>query len=304
MQRTSSEEIVRHENVGMGVYGAEIAWWLEDRSWAAPLYEWLSKHQGRMCVIGLAGFACDGSIDHALMLLAATLGRREDVQVHYQHALAMLRAMNARPLEDRLRSDWARIETRDGPTPARADAKTASTSTASSRVEMVREGEDWVVRGFGVVCRMRTSRGMTYLARLLEAPWREHHVLDLAAEGGVVDVGDAGEALDAQARDSYRERVAELRAEIDQAEAWNDRGALERAQEELSALETELGRGLRLGGRMRREKQAAERARIAVKRRLDDAIRRIAETEPLLGAHLRGTVRTGTRCSYVPERAG
>jgi non-specific serine/threonine protein kinase len=145
---------------------------------------------------------------------------------------------------------------------------------------------------------------MSYLARLLDVPRREHHVLDLAAEGGVVDVGDAGEAFDVQARDSYRERAAELRAEIEQAEAWNDPGTLERARGELSALEAELGRGLRLGGRARREKQAAERARIAVKRRLDDAIRRIAEAEPLLGDHLRRTVRTGIRCSYVPERAG
>jgi hypothetical protein len=47
----------------------------------------------------------------------------------------------------------------------------------------------------------------------------------------------------------------------------------------------------------------AERARVSVTRRLRDAIDRIAEAHPELGAHLNRTIRTGTRCSYLVDPA-
>ena len=46
---------------------------------------------------------------------------------------------------------------------------------------------------------------------------------------------------------------------------------------------------------------AAERARKAVTARIRDAIRRITEAHPELGAHLDRTVRTGTTCRYEPS---
>jgi len=46
---------------------------------------------------------------------------------------------------------------------------------------------------------------------------------------------------------------------------------------------------------------AAERARVRVTRRIRDAIDRIAEAHPELGAHLARTVRTGARCSYLTD---
>jgi hypothetical protein len=300
LERTSPTEIVRHENPGMGLYGAEIAWRLGELSWAAPLYDWLVPHSGRMCVLGSAGFACDGSVDHALSLLALMLGRTEEARDHHRHAVARLRAMNARPLEARVSLEWAAEDASEPRSPI--GLNTVRSSAGPQRVEMKREGEVWLVQGLGVTCRMRTTRGMGYLARLVEMPGRDLHVLDLAAEGGVIDAGDAGESLDPQAREAYCTRSADLRAEIDQAEQWNDHGKLERAREELAALEAELHRGLGLSGRVRREKQAAERARVAVKRRIDDAIRRIIEAEKVLGYHLHVAVRTGMRCSYWPER--
>jgi AAA ATPase domain len=48
---------------------------------------------------------------------------------------------------------------------------------------------------------------------------------------------------------------------------------------------------------------AAERARVSVTRRIRDAIDRIAQAHPELGAHLDRTIRTGTRCSYVVDPA-
>jgi hypothetical protein len=144
------------------------------------------------------------------------------------------------------------------------------------------------------------------LASLVAAPGREMHALDLSAMGepdALVDLGDAGEALDQRARDVYRARLAELMRERDEAEVHHDTGRLERLRHELDALGAELARGQGLGGRARRVGQAAERARVNVQRRLMEAVRRIEQAHGALGQHLRQSLRTGIFCSYAPERA-
>ena len=118
------------------------------------------------------------------------------------------------------------------------------------------------------------------------------------------DAGDAGEHLDARARETYGARRAELKEELDEAEAFGDLARAERAREELEWLSAELGRAVGLGGRARRSGAAAERARTAVQRRLRHAIARIAEHEPRLSELLERAISTGTYCSFstVPSR--
>ena len=58
-----------------------------------------------------------------------------------------------------------------------------------------------------------------------------------------------------------------------------------------------------LGGRPRRAGDPAEKARTTVTSRIRDAIGRVESVHPDLGRHLRASVRTGTFCSYVPERS-
>ena len=66
----------------------------------------------------------------------------------------------------------------------------------------------------------------------------------------------------------------------------------------------ELGRGTGLVGRQRGlGASAGERARKAVTARLRDAVRRIAEVLPELGAHLDRSVVTGVRCRYTGDEA-
>jgi hypothetical protein len=55
-----------------------------------------------------------------------------------------------------------------------------------------------------------------------------------------------------------------------------------------------------LGGRARRAGSAAERARSAVQRRIKNALGRIADADPELGAVLSRSVRTGNFCVYLP----
>jgi hypothetical protein len=71
----------------------------------------------------------------------------------------------------------------------------------------------------GHTVRVRDLKGMRYLAQLLADPGREYHVLDLVTgetgHGAQLDsnhagnlprsaFGDAGEILDARAKDAYR----------------------------------------------------------------------------------------------------
>jgi hypothetical protein len=56
-----------------------------------------------------------------------------------------------------------------------------------------------------------------------------------------------------------------------------------------------------LGGRARRSGSAAERARSAVQRRIKNALSRIDELAPELGAALARRTKTGNFCVYRPD---
>jgi tetratricopeptide (TPR) repeat protein len=179
-----------------------------------------------------------------------------------------------------------------------------------------REGDYWSVVFEGRTVRVRDLKGMRYLAHLLAHPGREFHVLDLvAAEGGSVaqvesgqvtelshsTLGDAGELLDARAKDAYRRRLAEIEDDIEQARAFGDTERAAQADTERDFLVRELSRAVGLGGRDRRAASASERARVGVTRAIRKAIARIGEHHPQLGDHLDRAIRTGTYCDYLPD---
>jgi tetratricopeptide (TPR) repeat protein len=188
------------------------------------------------------------------------------------------------------------------------------------------EGEIWTVTGSETV-RLKDRKGLQYLATLLERPDVEVHAIDLvaapvdagargrtpggvgaagAAEGDVVvsDGGDAGALLDPEAKAAYRERVIELREDLDEAERFHDVERAARLREELEFIGAELARAVGLGGRDRRAGNAAERARVNVTRAIRGAVRAIAEHDARLGHHLERSVRTGVFCAYQPGPSG
>src|SRR5205085_4213780 len=94
-----------------------------------------------------------------------------------------------------------------------------------------REGEYWTLVFNGEVARLRASRGLLLLSRLMERPGRELHVLDLAeVRGG--DTGRTEAVLDGTARRSFRDRIVELEADLNEADAFGDseRSAAARAE--------------------------------------------------------------------------
>jgi hypothetical protein len=185
-----------------------------------------------------------------------------------------------------------------------------------------REGEYWTIAYAGAVARLGDAKGLRHLARLLAHPGQEFLAVDLEAADGQPgpaapgqrpgrlgagelavrpDLGDAGALLDAAAKAAYQARLAELGAELEEAEAFNDLARATRARQELDFLVAELARAVGLGGRDRRAAAHAERARLNATRAIRAAMAKLAAANPSLGRHLAATVRTGRYCSYTPD---
>ncbi len=185
------------------------------------------------------------------------------------------------------------------PTPSSPEANREEvplpTAWVRPRLTCTREGGLWAIQVDQRVVRQKDSRGLQLLVRLLENPEAELHVLALASdEGGSLQESDAGEAIDAQAVRAYRERLREIEGDLE--EGGPERDALHREKEFLTG---QLAAAMGLRG-LRRQGSVSERARINVQRRIRDAIRRIGEVDPALGAYLDRAVATGTWCSFRP----
>jgi hypothetical protein len=199
-------------------------------------------------------------------------------------------------------------------TSAAAGSKRSDAAPETAVVNVFRlEGQYWTIGRPTRPLRLKDAKGCDYIRRLLQHPNVIVHALDLASpptasdaavreEGlGVRNWKEIGEpALDTQARTQYRDRLHDLRAELDEAAANNDTGRAERLQGEIDFLVRELARAVGLGGRGRSAGHA-ERARLNVTRAIRTVIRRIAQGDADLGRYLETTIHTGMFCSYVPD---
>ncbi len=95
--------------------------------------------------------------------------------------------------------------------------------------------------------------------------------------------------------------MRDLDANLAAARTDHDLARAERLDSERAAVVAELRRAAGLGGRARGlGTSTSERARKAVTARLREAIHRIEDVLPDLGAHLDRSVLTGTTCRYAP----
>jgi tetratricopeptide (TPR) repeat protein len=321
---------------------ADVCAFLGDSEGARALFDMLLP-VGRMNVVAWPELA-RGAAARSLAVLAATMRRYDEVEVHFRAALDANARMGARPWLARTQYEYGRLLLgRDGPgdrdaagellAQALDTARSLGMAPLAERIEQVGvgapapappsqdavlrlEGEYWSVVYEDDAFRVKDSKGMHYLARLLAAPGREIHALDLVGSGSgpgdrrqraiepelsAAGLGDAGDVLDGRAKAAYRQRIAGLRDEIDEAESWNDPERAARAHSELEFIERELSAAVGLGGRNRKAASTAERARVNVTRAIKAALARLGEHSPGLRSHFEQTVRTGTFCSYMPD---
>jgi tetratricopeptide (TPR) repeat protein len=281
---------------------------------------------------GPFAFSSTPPMVRVLGLVAFAMQRTEEGERHCTRALALTDRMDARghrawvllalgeglgAVSGREHLDAARdlgaklrmpeIVSRASALLGQAARRSSGPKPAPSRppFTLAREGTEWVIEHAGLAFRLRDMRGLAMLASLVEVPGREIYALDLASSpsgdpSAAIDLGDAGECIDARAREAYKRRIFDLRSEVEEAERIADAGRAARLRDELDALTEQVAAAVGLGGRERRVGSAAERARITVQRRLREAIKKIASQDAELGRHLDWTVRTGTFCAYEP----
>ena len=202
-----------------------------------------------------------------------------------------------------------------GPTPSPVQARPTDEGQPS-RNGFRQDGDYWSISFQEHTFTLRDLKGLHYLARLLAHPGNEFHVLDLVASGvapsatppGPADPeltptgwGDSGSLLDAQAKNAYRRRLAEIDEDLEDAQLMRDSARVAQAEAERDFLIRELSRAVGLSGRDRRAGSSSERARVSVTRAVRHAMQRIQKHDPQLGEHLDRAIRTGTYCVYLPD---
>jgi len=249
------------------------------RTW---VYERLRPYAGSHVVVGGCA-SYHAAVDHHLGALAASLGDTAAAGVHFRAALAMHERLGA--------AGWARLSEQ---ALARLEAPAARQAPNELRL----------VNGVRLLCfegkqvQLPDSKGLADIATLIGARGADVHVLTLVGHH-LARMG-ADPVLDQRAKKSYQERLACLAEDIEDAEAAGRAGRAEVLRNERDALIRELAAAAGLGHRDRKLGDEAERARKTVSARVRDALSKIGPVHPELAAHLRGSLRLGTRCSYSP----
>jgi hypothetical protein len=203
---------------------------------------------------------------------------------------------------------------------ARAERLRATADRHAAECEMTTDARQWLRlprrRDVGVVqicesakaCKIsvgerfvvvRPTVGIRYLAELTNNPGRPISSVALVSGHHDADVPPRSEpVLDDMAKAQYRDRIDELRAEIDDADLCADLERASRARLELDELIEQLSRVAGLGGATRSFVDDRERARVAVRKAITRALEAIAKADPEIARELEARVVTGTQCMF------
>lgn len=311
------------------MYGVvEVAHLLGDAEAASQAYELLSPFAGLPTLVGLGG-ACLGSVHHSLGVASLTTGDADTAVGHLVKAvdgnlalwhwpavvLSRTRLGEALTLRDGPRSEAARasldLAAQEAaqlgmPVPAEASGRPAKVGRSGDRAPVLvceRQGRQWRVALGARSALVGDSVGMRHLATLINNPGQEIPAIILAM-GPAASSGDAAPAqpvLDDEAKRSYKRRLSELDAEIEELESADQFERAAALSAERRWLIAELASASGLGGRTRRFVDSEERARIAVGKAIRRVLKRITDADAGIGAELRATVQTGLLCSYHPK---
>jgi tetratricopeptide (TPR) repeat protein len=303
----------------------EVAYQLGDADAAGSVREELTPYADRF-IVAAGAVGCGGAVSWLLGLCALTLGELDEAVGWLRQAVESNRRIGAAPFVARAQAELATaLRRRDRPGDAEearrllaeaakaaaelgmpvlardiAQMEAEEAQESPDRPRLRRDGQDWLLTMGGRTARLRHSKGLAQLAVLLANPDQEIGAVELA--GGVAAPTAPDPVLDETAKRAYRQRLAELDEALEEAAARGDATAAGGLEAERAALVGELKRAAGLAGRPRAFSDEAERARVNVTRTIHQALDRILAVDPDTGRHLLGSVRTGIRCSYQPNR--
>lgn len=298
----------------------EMAYALDDADAAHGVLTALTPFAS-LPVIASRGVVSFGSAHRTLGLAAATLQRWQQAIDHLTQALdddlaagtpvarphtawILSRVLSRRgePGDAQVAEHW-RTEALAGAEAMSLTGRVAAwhAPTPPTQIGLRRSGSGWQLTCGARRTLLPAAVGLGYLAELLANPGVEIAAVDLVNRYAVREARSRAEpVLDARALTAFRARIANLREQIEQADACGDAGAGARAQTELDALVAELARHTGLGGRARTFSEANERARVAVHRAIGRALVLIERADAEAACRLRAGLSTGGRCRYLP----
>jgi len=158
----------------------------------------------------------------------------------------------------------------------------------------------WQLAYEGAEVRVPDLKGLHDIRKLLAEPHQLFHCAELM--GSRVE-GKGEKLIDEKARKKYQQTILELQADMHMAEQHSDFSRAEKLQQEYDLLIDHLSQTLNLKGEARQAGSTVEKARSAITWRIRNAIARIEQFHPPLGAHLANAIKTGTLCAYQPDRS-
>jgi tetratricopeptide (TPR) repeat protein len=164
--------------------------------------------------------------------------------------------------------------------------------------QIVQLGAVWRLTYGDHAVEIADSVGAQRLRHLLANPWTDLPAADLA---GAADVAVRHDVNDTATLRAYRERIDEMRREIDEAEHDHDIERAAAIHADLDDLLEHLGPTIGLRGRTRAFADTGERARVAVKKSLGRVFDAIAEQDAEFARGLDDSVRTGAICRFEPR---
>jgi tetratricopeptide (TPR) repeat protein len=304
---------------------AEVAYQLGDTDAARTVRDELAPYADRF-LVAAGAVGCGGAVSRLLGLCALTLGELDEAVGWLHQAVESNRRIGAAPFVARAQTELATALRRRNQTGDLQEARRLLAEAAKAAAELGmpvlardiaqmeaeeaqegpdrprlrRDGQDWLLTMGGRTARLRHSKGLAQLAVLLANPDQEISAVELA--GGVPAPTAPDPVLDEPAKRAYQQQLAELDTALDRAAARGDATAAGGLEAERAALVAELKRAAGLAGRPRAFPDEAERARVNVTRTIHQALDRILAADPDTGRHLLGSVRTGIRCIYQPNR--
>jgi len=306
----------------LGLLAATLSWW--DK--AARHFEDALIHNER---IRAMPFLVRTQHEYAQMLIARGYPpEQERAQKLLDNALTTAQELGLKRLQSKL--EILKSEESQQSTVNSQQSKTEPLQLPSSKPQVPRlefsalstqhpnifrqEGEYWTLSYEGATVRLRDAKGLHHIATLLREPGREFHVVDLLAEtdrdptttgsqrpgedASTFTLAPAAARPDHQARTRYRQRLAELRDELAEAERCHDLGRSAAIRAEMEFLTQELSTAYDT----RKSNGEIEKARKAVAYRIRTALGKLKQAHPMLWRHLSLSIKTGVFCSYTPEK--
>ena len=178
------------------------------------------------------------------------------------------------------------------------EVKTAGVKNAPEN-QFIQNEDAWELVYDGKRILLSDAKGLHDIHKLISLNGKEVHCMHLMGGGSISE--STSYTMDDKAKAAYKDKIAELKEDIDEALEMNDHVRAGNLQDEYDQIVDHLSKSMGLGGKQRKTNDQSDKARSAVTWRIRSTIKKINESHNSFAEHLSSSVKTGTFCSYKPH---